>query len=169
MVLCIDLCVRLPNRWAGLNRQWCRIMGALKSRSESNDSWHALWSPVLNQMIRDTRFEVPFWIKWFATRALKSRVLNQMIRDTRFEVPWGTSSLKMSPKNRSAVRTSPPRQPSGKDHWNQWSPYNDFAAVGTNYWFVWPEGNCPPPLNGFFSILSPMGVLVLCRCRLWLA
>ncbi len=21
---------------------------------------------------------------------------------------------------------------------------SDFAAVGTNYWFVWPEGNCPP-------------------------
>ncbi len=21
---------------------------------------------------------------------------------------------------------------------------SDFAAVGTNYWFVWPEGNWPP-------------------------
>ncbi len=21
---------------------------------------------------------------------------------------------------------------------------SDFAAVGTNYWFIWPEGNCPP-------------------------
>ncbi len=29
-----------------------------------------------------------------------------------------------------------------------------------NYWFVWPEGNCPPTepgfSQGFFSILSPM-------------
>ncbi len=30
----------------------------------------------------------------------------------------------MSPRDRSPVRTSSPRQPSGKDHWNQWSPYN---------------------------------------------
>ncbi len=30
----------------------------------------------------------------------------------------------MSPRDRSPVRTSSPRQLSGKDHWNQWSPYN---------------------------------------------
>ncbi len=30
----------------------------------------------------------------------------------------------MSPRDRSPVRTSSPRQPSGKDHWNQLSPYN---------------------------------------------
>ncbi len=36
-------------------------------------SRYALWRPVLNQMIRDMRFEVPFWIKWFAIRALKAR------------------------------------------------------------------------------------------------
>ncbi len=30
----------------------------------------------------------------------------------------------MSPRDRSPVRTSSPRHPSGKDHWNQWSPYN---------------------------------------------
>ncbi len=30
----------------------------------------------------------------------------------------------MSHRDRSPVRTSSPRQPSGKDHWNQWSPYN---------------------------------------------
>ncbi len=30
----------------------------------------------------------------------------------------------MSPRDRSPVRTLSPRQPSGKDHWNQWSPYN---------------------------------------------
>ncbi len=30
----------------------------------------------------------------------------------------------MIPRDRSPVRTLSPRQPSGKDHWNQWSPYN---------------------------------------------
>ncbi len=30
----------------------------------------------------------------------------------------------MSSRDRSPVRTLSPRQPSGKDHWNQWSPYN---------------------------------------------
>ncbi len=30
----------------------------------------------------------------------------------------------MSPRDRSPVRTPSPRQPSGKDHWNQLSPYN---------------------------------------------
>ncbi len=53
------------------------------SRS-SNDSRYTLWSPDLNQMIHDTRFEVPIWIKWFT---LWSPDLNQMIHDTRFEVP----------------------------------------------------------------------------------
>ncbi len=38
---------------------------------------------------------------------------------------------------------------------------SDFDAVGTNYWFVWPEGNCPPDWawflpRFFFSVLSPM-------------
>ncbi len=41
---------------------------------------------------------------------------------------------------------------------------SDIDAVGTNYWFVWPEWNWPdwPELTepgfsqGFFSILSPM-------------
>ncbi len=52
---------------------------------------------------------------------------------------------------------------------------SDFAAVGTNYWFVWPEGNCPPDwawfLQRFFSpfchrwsfsslSLSPLACLV---------
>ncbi len=30
----------------------------------------------------------------------------------------------MSPRDRSPLRTLSPRQPLGKDHWNQWSPYN---------------------------------------------
>ncbi len=29
----------------------------------------------------------------------------------------------MSPRDRSPVRTSSPRHPSGKDHWNQWTTY----------------------------------------------
>ncbi len=36
----------------------------------------------------------------------------------------GDKDTWMSPRDRSPVRTSSPRQPSGKDHWNQWSPYN---------------------------------------------
>ncbi len=30
----------------------------------------------------------------------------------------------MSPRDRSPARTPSPRQSLGKDHWNQWSPYN---------------------------------------------
>ncbi len=57
----------------------------------------------------------------------------------------------MSPRDRSPVSTSSPRHPSGKDPWNQLPLQSDFAAVGTNYWLVWPEGNCPPRL----SLVSP--------------
>ncbi len=52
-----------------------------------------------SKIIRDSCFEVPFWIKWFAISALKSRsesndlwyalrcpVMSQMIWDSRFEV-----------------------------------------------------------------------------------
>ncbi len=71
-------------------------------------------------------------------------------------------------------RTLTPKQPSGKDHWNQLSPYTDFAVVGTNCRFFWPE-NWPPDwvwfLPGFFSLfchrwsfgslpLSPLACLV---------
>ncbi len=62
----------------------------------------------------------------------------------------------MSPRDRSPVRISSPRHPSGErplepvDHL-----HSDFAAVGTNYWFVWLEGNWPPDwawfLPRFFS------------------
>ncbi len=49
--------------------------------------------------------------------------------------PPGTPprTSEMSPRDRSPVRTSSPRHPSGKDPWNQWTTYTDFAAVGTNY------------------------------------
>ncbi len=52
-------------------------------------------------------------------------------------------------------------------------PYTDFAAVGTNYWFVWPEGNWPPdwawvsPKVFFSSVLSPMEFGFLCLLSLW--
>ncbi len=35
----------------------------------------------------------------------------------------GDQDTWMSPRDRSPVRTSSPREPSGQDHWNQWSPY----------------------------------------------
>ncbi len=71
--------VPLGNKWFAKR--------ALKSRSETNDSRNALWSPARKQMIRETRFEspapkqmiretrfeVPLWNKWFAKRVLKSR------------------------------------------------------------------------------------------------
>ncbi len=50
--------------------------------------------------------------------------------------------------------------------------HSDFAAVGTNYWFVWPEGNWPPTEPGFSKVFLHSvtdGVFVPCRCRLWLA
>ncbi len=43
-------------------------------------SVYELWSPVLNQMIRETHFEVPFWIKLFAIRAFKSRSESNYLR-----------------------------------------------------------------------------------------
>ncbi len=63
----------------------------------------------------------------------------------------------MSPRDRSPVRTSSPRHPSGKDHWNHL--HSDFAAVGTNYWFVWPEGNWPTRL----SLVSPKVFTPFCH------
>ncbi len=68
-----------------------------------------------------------------------------------------------------------PRRPSGQDHGNQMSPLHNltFLQHGTNCWFVWPEENWPPTESGFsqgFFLHSVTdGVLVPCRCRLWLA
>ncbi len=48
----------------------------------------------------------------------------------------------MIPRDRSPVRTSPPRQPSGKKTLEPVEPLqSDLAAVGENYRFVWPEEN----------------------------
>ncbi len=56
----------------------------------------------------------------------------------------------MSPRDRSPVRTPSPRQPSGKDHWNQFSPYNlTLQPLEFNCWVVWPEEKWPPTEPGF--------------------
>ncbi len=63
----------------------------------------------------------------------------------------------MSPRDRSPVRTSSPRHPSGKTTGNRWTTsQSDSAAVGTNYWCVWPEGNWPPDWAWFSpKVFSP--------------
>ncbi len=66
----------------------------------------------------------------------------------------------MSPRDRSPVRNSSPRQPSGKDHWNQWSPYTlillqlEQTTVSSGQ-----RGTGELSLVShkvFFSVLSPM-------------
>ncbi len=80
------------------------------------------------------------------------------------------------PQRQIPVRTPSPRQPSGKDHWNQLSPYNlTLQQLELNCWFIWPEENWPPDwawfLPRFFSSfchrwsfgslpLSPLACLV---------
>ncbi len=68
---------------------------------------------------------------------------------------------RMSPRDRSPVRTSLPRQPSGKDHWNQLSPYNlTLLQLEQTTDSSCQRGTGPPTepgfSQGFFSILSPM-------------
>ncbi len=69
-------------------------------------------------------------------------------------------------------RTLTPKQPSGKAHWNQLSPYNLTLLQLEQTTGSWPE-NCPPTESdfsqGFFLCSVIDGVLVPCRCRLWLA
>ncbi len=66
----------------------------------------------------------------------------------------------MSPRDRSPVWTSSPRQPSGKDHWNQWSPYTDFGRqLEQTTGLSGQRGTDPstePGFKVFFSVLSPM-------------
>jgi len=80
----------------------------------------------------------------------------------------------MSPGDRSSVRTSSPRQPSGKDHWNQWSPYNPtFLQFEQTTGSSGQRGTGPPIepgfSQGFFVRSVTDGVLVPSHCRLWLA
>ncbi len=71
----------------------------------------------------------------------------------------------MSPRDRSPVRTSSPRQPSGKDDWNQWSPYNlTLLLLEQTTGSSGQRGTAPPhpprlslvSHKIFFSVLSPM-------------
>ncbi len=67
----------------------------------------------------------------------------------------------MSPRDRSPVRTSSPRHPSGKDHWNQWSPYTlTLLQLEQTTDSSGQRGTAPPTepgfSQGFFSVLSPM-------------
>ncbi len=60
----------------------------------------------------------------------------------------------MSPRDRSPVRTSSPRQPSGKDHWNQWSPYNlTLLQLEQTTGSSGQRGTMPPP-PGFPAVVA---------------
>ncbi len=99
--------------------------------------------------------------------------------ETTFKAPTalnvsGVQDTKMSPRDRSPVRNPSHTQPLGKKTLEPVKTLqSDSAAVGTNYWFVWSEGNWPPNrawlLPRFFLHSVADGVLVPCRCRLWLA
>ncbi len=67
----------------------------------------------------------------------------------------------MSPRDRSPVRTSSPRHPSGKDPWNQWSPYTLTLLQLEQTTDSSGRRRTGPPTEpgfsqGFFSILSLM-------------
>ncbi len=79
----------------------------------------------------------------------------------------------MSPRDRSPVKTSSPRQPSGKEHWNQWCPYNlTLLLLEQTTDSSGQRGTGTPTEAGFsqgFFLRSVIdGVLVPCR-SLWLA
>ncbi len=86
----------------------------------------------------------------------------------------GYQDTEMSPRDRSPARTSSPRQPSGKDPWNQWSSYNlTWLQLEQTTGLSGRRGTGPPTKPGFsqgFILRSVTdGVLVPCRCHLWLA
>ncbi len=67
----------------------------------------------------------------------------------------------MSPRDRSRVRNSSPRQSSGKDPWNQWITYTlTLLQLEQTTGLSGQRGTGPPTepgfSQGFFSILSPM-------------
>ncbi len=73
----------------------------------------------------------------------------------------------MSPRDRYPVRTPSPRQPSGKDHWNQLSPYNlNLLQLEQTASLSGQRGTGPPTEPGFsqaFFLHSVTdGVLVTC-------
>ncbi len=72
------------------------------------------------------------------------------------------------------IPSEDPKQSSGKDHWNQWSPYNltllqSEQTAGSSG----QRGTAPPTepgfSQGFFLRSVTYGVLVPCRYRLWFA
>ncbi len=72
----------------------------------------------------------------------------------------------MSPRDRSPVRTSSPRHPSGKDPWNQWTTFTlTLLQLEQTTDSSGRRGTGPPTepgfSQGFFSILSPMEFLFL--------
>ncbi len=81
----------------------------------------------------------------------------------------------MSPRDRSPVKTLSPRWPTGQDHRNQMSPLHNLTLLQLEQ-TAGPSGQRrtgPPTEPGFsqdFFLHSVTdGVLVPCRCRLWLA
>ncbi len=97
-----------------------------------------------------------------------------------------SSERQRRPGHLEAPETDPQWGPRHLDAIGEWplelvEPlHSDFAAVGTNYWFVWPKGTAPPPpppppqtepgfSQGFFLCSVTDGVLVPCRCCLWLS
>ncbi len=74
----------------------------------------------------------------------------------------GDQDTMMSPRDRSPVRNSSPRHPSGKDHWNQWSPYTlTLLQLEQTTGSSGQMGTGPSTEPGFsqvffFSVLSPV-------------
>ncbi len=88
--------------------------------------------------------------------------------------PWPSRSLGHidEPRDRSPVRTSSPRHPSGKDPWTSgpltlWLLQLEQTTDSSGW-----RGTGPPTEPGFsqgFLHSVTDGVFVPCRCRLWLA
>ncbi len=85
-----------------------------------------------------------------------------------------STALNVSGDQGFPVRTSSPRHPSGKGHCNQWSPYTlTLLQLEQTTGSSGQRGTGPltePGFSqGFFLRSVTSGVLVPCRCRLWLA
>ncbi len=76
----------------------------------------------------------------------------------------GDQDTQMSPRDRSPVRTSSPRQSSGKDQWNQWSPYTlTLLQLEQTTGSSGQRGTAPPPR---LSLVSPK-VFFSLFCHRW--
>ncbi len=97
-------------------------------------------------------------LKHTHTQSAHSNCVNELLEET-MTTPPRTSE--MSPRDRSPVRTSSPRHPSGKDPWNQWTTYTlTLLQLEQTTDSSGRRGTGPPTepgfSQGFFSILSPM-------------